>query len=50
MKEYLERILPAAQIIVLGISTLTALSGHTNLAIAGISIYLTSLHITKGGN
>lgn len=50
MTKYQERILRTVPIIVLGISTLTALSGHTNLAIAGISIYLTSLHITKGGN
>jgi hypothetical protein len=46
MTEYQERILNAAQVVVLGITTLTAISGHTNLAIAGISIYLTSLHIT----
>jgi hypothetical protein len=50
MNKYQERYLHTAQIIVLGIATLTALSGHLNLAIAGISIYLTSLHATKGGN
>ena len=44
------QILYVAQIIILGISTLTALSGHTNLAIAGIAIYLTAQHSTKGGN
>jgi hypothetical protein len=50
MTKYQERILHVSQIIVLGVSTLTALSGHTDLAIAGIAIYLTSLHATKGGN
>ena len=40
----------AAQIIILGISTLTALSGHTNLAIAGIAVYLTLQQIIQGGN
>ena len=44
------QILYAAQIIILGISTLTALSGHTNLAIAGIAVYLTSQHLIQGGS
>ena len=50
MNKLQARIFHATQIAVLGIATLAAFSGHTNLAIAGISIYLISLHMTQGGN
>ena len=50
MTDLQSRILHTSQIVILGVATLTALSGHTNLAIAGIAIYLTSLHIIQGGN
>lgn len=44
------QILYVAQIIILGISTLTALAGLIDTAIAGIAVYLTSQHLIQGGN
>ena len=44
-----KRITKVLQITVLGVSTLTGLAGHVGIAIAGIAIYLTILHI-EGDN
>jgi hypothetical protein len=46
MTEYQKRILHASQITVLWIATLSGLAGYTSFAVAGIAMYLASLHIT----
>jgi len=43
-----DKIINGTRIAVLGVAVLSALSGYTNVAIAGIGIYLTSLHLTEG--
>lgn len=43
-----DKIINSTGVFILGIAVLSAFSGSTNVAIAGIAIYLISLHLIKG--
>lgn len=44
------KLINGLSLFILGTAIASALAGLTDTAIAGIAIYLTAQHITKGGN